>query len=390
MASTWWRDESELDEQQRSVIQLPIDGGPYLIKGQPGSGKTNLALLRANYVVLSGLPKTVVLTMGKVISHFIYSGAKLHGLKEHNVMTFHAWAQRIIRNAGADVPDNSSDYDADLAALVTLLRDLADDNMLEPYDSIILDEAQDYPKGAARIFTRVTNRLFVTGDQHQRINNNTEKTMKEFEGLAQFSIELERHYRNGHAICNLVGALRGYDYVATSGYNEEEDPSRFGCHQCNDLREQTYQAIAMIPNQLDAYPDDLVGIIVPTNDELNEVMKYIDNSDIAGKVQLQHSQEGYAPLDPNKRVIALNAFNSKGLEFRSAHFLGVDTISGWPDKAAVRNLVFTALTRAKTSLDIYHTLELPYWLQAAVNKLTTPPKPPSKLSDLFGKGSRQQ
>jgi DNA helicase IV len=248
-----------------------------------------------------------------------------------------------------------------------------------------LDEAQDYPKGAARIFARVTERLFVTGDHQQRINNKTEKTMKEFEQLAKEAIELDRHYRNGRAICDVVGALRGYDYAASSGYNEAEDPSRFERHRCGDLREQVYQAIAMIPRQLDAYPEDLVGIIVPTNEQLMEVMRHIDGSDIAGKVQLQHSKEGYAPLDPKKRVIALNSHNSKGLEFRSAHFLGVDALSTWPDKPKTRNLVFTALTRAKTSLDVYHSNELPYWLESAVLKVTTTPKAPSKFSDVFGK-----
>lgn len=389
MRSTWWKDESELDDQQKDVIRIGIDEGPVLITGQPGSGKTNLALLRANYLVYSGLPRTVVLTMGRVISNFIYAGAKNIGLQPHNVTTFHSWAQHLIRNAGGEVPDDTEDYEADLATLVSILRDLADDDKLEHYDSIILDEAQDYPKGAARIFTHLTNRLFITGDEQQRINDKTENTMREFRKIAKITIELERHYRNGLAICKLVGALRGGDYVSKSGYDEEENPSRFERHKFKDLKEQVYFALDMIPNQLDAYPDDLVGIIAPTNALLLEVMKYIDGSgsEVREKVQLQHVKKGYAHLDPEKRVIALNFHNSKGLEFRSAHLMGVDDITRWPDKPKTRNVVFTALTRAKTSLDLYHVGTLPYWLESAIKNVTESPKPPSKLSVLFGKGS---
>jgi DNA helicase IV len=385
MRSTWWRDESELDDQQKEVIRLEVDESPILITGQPGAGKTNLALLRANYLILSGLPRTVVLTMGKVISNFIFAGAELHGLQKHNVMTFHAWAKRLVANAGGTTPEDADDYEVDLMNLVGVLRDLADGDNLESFDAIILDEAQDYPKGASRIFTHVTDRLFITGDQDQQIHRKTQHTMREFEKLATRKIKLDYHYRNGLAICRLAGAFRGRDYAATSRYDEEANPSRFERSRCASFREQVFRAIAMIPNQLAAYPDDLVGLIVPTNEQLDEMMKHVDASDIADQVQLQHSKRGYPSLDMDKRVIALNAFNSKGLEFRSAHFLGVDAMYKWPENTKSRNLVFTAVTRAKSSLDIYHTGDLPNWIESPILNVTSKPKPPSKFSAIFPK-----
>lgn len=52
---TWWLDITDLDDDQKSVIELPPTGN-HLIIGPPGSGKTNLLLIRAEYLIRTGLP----------------------------------------------------------------------------------------------------------------------------------------------------------------------------------------------------------------------------------------------------------------------------------------------------------------------------------------------
>ena len=41
MNDTWWVKQSQLDDDQKKVFTLPIDKD-HLVKGPPGSGKTNL------------------------------------------------------------------------------------------------------------------------------------------------------------------------------------------------------------------------------------------------------------------------------------------------------------------------------------------------------------
>lgn len=53
MSETWWISENELTPEQKQVILLPLEGS-HLVLGPPGSGKTNLLLLRANYMVRAG------------------------------------------------------------------------------------------------------------------------------------------------------------------------------------------------------------------------------------------------------------------------------------------------------------------------------------------------
>ena len=49
MNETWWVDPSQLDVDQKKVIRAGADQD-LLILGPPGSGKTNLLLLRDNYL----------------------------------------------------------------------------------------------------------------------------------------------------------------------------------------------------------------------------------------------------------------------------------------------------------------------------------------------------
>ena len=45
MTDTWWVKQGQLDPHQKKVFTLSISDD-HLVKGPPGSGKTNLLLLR--------------------------------------------------------------------------------------------------------------------------------------------------------------------------------------------------------------------------------------------------------------------------------------------------------------------------------------------------------
>jgi superfamily I DNA and RNA helicase len=77
--STWWRKLDELDEAQTTFIQLPSQGR-LLLEGPPGSGKTNLLLLRAQFVAGTGDKNVLIVTYTNVLADFIRSGIVLQGL----------------------------------------------------------------------------------------------------------------------------------------------------------------------------------------------------------------------------------------------------------------------------------------------------------------------
>ena len=96
---TWWREFGDLDEDQRRVIGLPPEGS-FLVKGPPGSGKTNLLILRANYLANAEHPHLAVVVFTRSLQEFIRGGADRYDFDPKNVLTSRLLLDRLLREAG--------------------------------------------------------------------------------------------------------------------------------------------------------------------------------------------------------------------------------------------------------------------------------------------------
>ena len=96
---TWWREPGELDPDQQRVIELPPDGS-FLTLGPPGSGKTNLLLLRASYLAQSEHLNLGVIVFTRTLQEFIRSGAENYDFDPRAVLTSRALLDRILDEAG--------------------------------------------------------------------------------------------------------------------------------------------------------------------------------------------------------------------------------------------------------------------------------------------------
>lgn len=365
-----------MDERQQDVVGLDADGA-YLITGKPGSGKTNLVVLRATYLVRSGFENTLVLTFGRVIKEFIVSGAQR--LDPVHIRTFHGWAKETLAEAGIE-PNLSGDFNSQIRKLIDELQSARNSGAVQPLDALLVDEVQDYPLGAAALFQTLSPRLFFAGDEHQRVYSRC--NLEQFRQIAH-EIELPYHYRNGRNIC-VVAAAIGNDpnLVRTSRYDEDEYPSRARLIRCPDLQDQVRQTVGEIQGQLRAYPNELIGVIVPLRDDLESVVEMLRTSEIAEYCQFQTQAEGYSAFDPTKPVSVSSVHGGKGLEFRAAHLLAMEGIGSFP-QGNRRNIAYTAVTRAKTSLNAYHSAAVPTWLSAAFAQVREEPRPQITLRDIF-------
>lgn len=374
MEASWWTRPDQLDDEQKNVIALPLEGS-HLVVGPPGSGKTNLLLLRAAYMHARGRRNYVVLTFGRVLKEFLANGTDATNVDLERIKTYRSWAGEVLRDHGIDLTEES-DFEKVRRDIFNGLASLSDgaidDHRL---DCILLDESQDYTTQEIEVLLRYCDNIFAAGDKNQQIYR-TNGVIDTLSDVCDTTNTLSYHYRNGRKICrvadgirNMLGSRRGLE--AWSQYDEAAVPSEVLFHPSEPLEAQVDRAIPVIADQLRAYPNAIVGILCPLRRQVRDAWAILARSYIGDQVQLQMFETGYSPLDPDRRVLLGTIHGAKGLEFRAVHLLGANGIQSFPRNH--RRIAYTAVTRAKTSLAVYHEGALIGSLENGLAALEPPP-----------------
>jgi len=386
MNDTWWVKPEQLDGDQKKVVELP-EHGSYLVCGPPGSGKTNLLLLRANYMVRSGKPNVLILVFTKTLQQFMATGSETYAFSNDKIMTCTAWELQLLNEYGI-TPLTDKKFDVQRMNLISQVKYLIEsENISDIYDVILLDEAQDYLKEEIEVFDKLAKNIFAVADNRQKIYAG-DGVIDLLATIVDNSIPLKYHYRNGHMICRLAEETIkkntvDYKFLSSkSNYDEAAKPSTVNLIKCADLDEQCEKIIDSLKVQIIAYPDELLGVLCPRHAELELVWDKIASSDLADYAILQSGHNGYAPFEAGKRICVCTIHSAKGLEFRTLHVAGCDYLKKFK---LSRNMIFTAITRSKTTYHAYYSETILGYIESAFAALTPPPVKP-KLSDLFSGG----
>jgi superfamily I DNA/RNA helicase len=387
MAATWWTKSEELDQKQLTVISLPAEGS-HLITGPAGCGKTNLLLLRAAYLHKSKISNVAVFTFGRVLREFLVAGSANYPFSREKIQTYLRWGASLLNENGISF-DEKGEFEKVRASLLEKLRDLAAKKLTRNiYDCILLDEAQDYSEEEIEVISSFADTIFAVGDSRQQITN-MNGGLEKLKEMCDSHTILNDHYRNGRTICRLAdGILNELDsehgMEASSKYNEVEFESSVRVAGGLSIAAQAQSCVKEIQTQLTAYPGELIGILCPRQDELEGAWSVVSSSAIGAHCQIQRFMGGYTSFDPSKRVILTTIHGAKGLEFRALHLLGMDKITKFRTQ---KRMSYTAVTRCKTSLRIYHETDLPGYFEKGLSAVAgvSPAKP--TVDDLFLKGS---
>ena len=164
----------------------------YFVKGSPGSGKTNLLLLRASYLAKAGLPNIVVLVFTRTLKEFLASGGGNYAFSDDKIMTSMLWMQNFIREFGGKVSRCSS-FPEHRQSLISEVKKILDNGtMPRQHEAILLDEAQDYLPEEIELFQRLSNRIFAVADSRQKIYNE-ESPIEKLEGISDQTHCLRYH-----------------------------------------------------------------------------------------------------------------------------------------------------------------------------------------------------
>lgn len=382
MSDTWWKDETDLKGEQANVLDLPLDND-LLIVGPPGSGKTNLLLLRANYLFLGPCPNLQVVVYGSVLKKFIKVGGAQYKFPLDRITTHSALFLSILRENGVFINIKELSPSDSRAALASAMMGLIEDGKLGAvYEALVLDEAQDYSPNEIQIFRRISKILVASADTRQKIFD-VEDSSKELQKCIANVYPLKLHYRNCIDVCRvadgiMVGKPDHIPMVKHSNYNEAEYPSNVRTRGGISISEQAKLIAEQIVDQRVAYPNELIGVLAVRNEEVNQIANYLSKTQWADEFTLSHD----AAFDPDRPIWLSTISSAKGLEFRAVHLAGMDHVS--KTGPAQRRLCFTGVTRAKTALTVYHEGTLPGYLDAALRAVSPTPSPITK-SRLFGK-----
>jgi len=251
------------------------------------------------------------------------------------------------------------------------------------YDAIFLDEAQDYLPEEIEVFRLLTQRLIVAADSKQKIYVGND-CLEQLASCVDQTLKLEHHYRNGQKICRVADGLGESwpDYkkmLDGCNYDEESKPSSVEVVRCNGIEEEADEILKRLDIQLKAYPEELIGIVTPRKAELETLWNKIQASKF-GQMAVLHVSYKHIGFEDDTRICVTTMHGAKGLEFRALHMAGCQYLKKFPNQ---RQLSFTAVTRCKTSLALYHSGDLPGYLESALEKLEPVHELP-ELSDVFG------
>ena len=378
---SWWLDISDLDEDQKNVIELPATGD-YLILGPPGSGKTNLLLIRAEYLIRTDQPNLFVLMFNDPLHDFVVRGGVHYDVPATKIKKMLSWEIVLLREHGIpfeDLPED--DLDAKRKALAEKVLELLDSNpKLERHlECLLVDEVQDCLQEEMEVFFRCAKHVCFAGDNRQRIFS-TQSVIPMIQNRIK-TIELHTHYRIGHEICqaaDAVGEAAGFSPILeTCNYKDAQSKVQFS--RCATDEDQIKKIIEALTVQLTAYPDDLLAVVGPRKRDRDFLREQLEASALA-PLLLPHRSSGSD--DPNQRIYVAHLLEIKGLEFRTIHLALMQHVHLLRENQ--KRITYTAITRAKTTASVYFTGRIPGYLEQA-QVAVEPPKPKPLLKDLFPK-----
>ena len=220
----------DLSKEQEDINNLPVDGS-YLVAGPPGTGKTVIALYRAQMIEEYGrrtdrpedrARRARVLMFNGLLVR--YTTAALDTLEvDGEAKTCHEWLyQTFARRFRAPIV-NIGDHRPDWDFIERLLKFKGAKAQVET--DLIIDEGQDLPPQFYDAVKLMAANVTVFADENQTVTDEscTFKEIREAVGIGRNVHRLRRNYRNTLQVAEVAEC-----FYTTAKVGTAEPPERVG------------------------------------------------------------------------------------------------------------------------------------------------------------------
>ena len=182
-------------------------------------------------------------------------------------------------------------------------------------------------------------------------------------------VELENHYRIGEKICRFADQVLppvrgGAPLINGCKYPEHLRESSVLSEPSSDNHSSFATCIQNIKDQLRYISDEPIGVICGTTGIREEFWDALNADGDLSDISVMQSSAEYHAFGPNTLIRVMTIASAKGSEFRAVHILNAEYLT-----TANRELAFTAVTRAKTELTLYHVAPLSGHMQPPAKAL---------------------
>lgn len=337
----------DLSKEQDLIYNLELDGN-YLVSGPPGTGKSVMALYRAQVLTFDDREPDVLM-YSNVLRQYTASAAAEVGI-EGRVSTFHSWFNAFWRqHYGRQPPTHSDDrysFDWDEVPAQFLKKT----PIMGSLRDLLVDEGQDLPLGFFRMTRFLAKNITVFADENQQLfEHNT--TLKEIATAiaAGERLELKRNYRNS---AEIAAVARAYYEGTPTGV--PDPPTRHGDKPTLRRYEETEDFVDFVVRYTSGRTNLNIGIACPDTQMQKRLLRFLEAKNPAIPVQAYISTDrSRKVLDFEKPAITLVHYRSlKGLEFDTLFVPELQRAPVDATSASLRMMFYVVMSRARDELHL--------------------------------------
>lgn len=340
----------DLSKEQDLIYNLDLDGN-YLVTGPPGTGKSVMALYRAQVLSFDDR-EPAVLMYNNVLQQYTEQAAgqiEIGGF----VTTYHKWLWKFWRERyQVSIPTlASSSYDPDWPEIWQQFAS-------KPFDQAVLqdllvDEGQDLPLDFFRLSRFFAKNMTVFADENQQLwdqNTTIDEIAKAVRPKEQ--MELRRNYRNTAEIAAVAAK-----YYSGSPTGMPDLPTRHGEQPTLRHFGSDEELSDFIARYVTARTNLTIGVAAASKRLQMRMLKLLEQRRLPIPVQTFVSgNKQHNRLDFNGPSVTIVNFKSlKGLEFDTLFVPELQQVTADPTSAVTRMLFYVVMSRARDELHLSYS-----------------------------------